>query len=1829
MAGSPGDIDVESAIAVIGMACDFPGSTTADEYWKQLCAGYEAVQALDREQLLAAGLSERALSDPDYVPAGIILEGLDEFDPAFFGLTPREAAVMDPQHRRFLQCGWAALEHAGHTPADVQRSIGVYAGSGMPWYLIKNVLSHERLVEELGEFLIRHTSNDKDFLATRVSYHMDLHGPSLNIQTACSTSLVAIHLACQSLLYRECEMALAGGSTIEIPHGVGYVYREGEVRSKDGRCRAFDADSTGTAFGSGCGVVVLRRLEDALADGDTVYAVVRGSAVNNDGSMKVGYLAPSVEGQAAAIAEALAVAGVPAEGVSYFETHGTGTRLGDPIEIAALRQAFGETRGKQYCGIGSVKTNIGHLDAAAGVASFIKVVQALRHRKLPPSLNFETPNPDIDFADSPFYVNTELKDWETGGGARRAGVASLGVGGTNAYAVLEEWPQSPGGSESRSNQLLVVSAKTSAAARRAGAALAEHLRANGNDLDIADAAYTLSVGRVPFEHRGFAVMERSGTRCDALQQLKTRRVAVPRGHVVFMFSGQGSQYPDMARALYETEPCFRRHVEECFAILRRACTIELAPVLFPDEAGAEQAAEHLQDTRWTQPALFVIEYALAQLWMHWGIKPSATIGHSVGEYVAACLSGVFQLDEALRLICARGALVSELPRGSMIAVPLSRGEVEPFLDEHVSLAAVNAPELCVLSGTEHAIDAVCSGLDGRGIMSRRLRTSHAFHSAMLDPIVEKYRVLVESVALRAPQIPCISNLTGTWMTERDARDPGYWSRHLREPVLFTDGLRAVLRDRPTFLLEVGPGDTLKRLAEVTVSYAPEHVAVSSLPSAKQPGGDAAQLLNALGELWTFGVEPDWAAFWAGQKRSRIGLPAYQFARDRFWLAPVRTGRREAEPGGKQPLDDWFYVPTWQPAVTHVEAPLDRNAKVVLFLDGSEIGAQIAADLEGEVAALSKVVPGEEFEQIASHDYRLNPGSQSDYRRLLEKIGDVTHVVHAWSNPDESAVRSGRCHDPALERGFFSLLFLAQALAERDSRVRLLVLTENALRIRDERKLAPHAATVLGPARVIPEELAHIECKVVDVSIDEAPIWLKKYTSRRVVAELAGADGGGVCAYRGRERFVERFERVRFPHAAGASLLEREGVYIVTGAFGGLGRVVAEFLARQCGARLVLIGRSEPADCTRSGADPKANDRAQFIRRLEALGSEVLALRADVTSEEQVTAAVDRALRAYGRIDGVFHVAGAIDDGLLTLKSAAAAARVLAPKIQGTLILDRVVSPLQPKVFVLFSSLSSIAGLSGQADYAAANAFLDSFAQARSMASATHYLAVNWSVWKGVGMASRMAIEMRIPKKRLAEFRAIEHPPFSHVCVTDGSFELLAPVDAERLWCLDEHRLKTGEALMPGAGYVDLICSAFALCTGERAVTLSDLAFLVPLIVPDGDDRLLSVRFERESRADSYETVVRSLEIGQEDAIEHVRCRLAVLRPDARQRPTLVGAATLKHAGAAVAPTHAMLEFGPRWRCLTDRVLEGSTAHLALSLEERFADDLSMNPLHPAMLDVAMAGAQQLVDGHAGGRAEYAPFLCKAVNVFGPLERELRSRVVLTASSTKDTPEFDIAIFNTTGTVLVEVERLRMRALTSVSRPGHKRPGSAGMNRTANRIIDIGMHSGITSAEGREVLGRLLACQGAPQVIVCPQALDSYLETLRSDSKIGEPDSLRDERSETAALPRPELSSAYQEAEIETERSMIGLWEHGLGVEGLGIDDNFFELGGHSLLLTQLVARVRKQLGLRLPLEKAFELATVRHWAKLAERSSEADDQPIRRVDRSKYRSAASVLQRLG
>ncbi len=1331
-------------IAIIGLTGRFPGAKTIEAFWANLCNGVESISHFSDQELEAAGIDPALLKRPDYVKAGAVLDGIDRFDATFFGFHPREAEILNPQYRLFLESAWEVLETVGYAPEHDVGRIGVYAGAGSNDYAAALQAHHAANSLDGLQILL---GNEKDFLATQVAYKLDLTGPSVSVQTACSTtSLVAVHMACQSLLNHECDMALAGGVSISALHTEGYVYVEGGIASPDRHCQAFDAKAQGTVSGNGLGIVVLKRLADAVTDGDTILAVIKGTAINNDGAAKVGFTAPGLDGQVGVITDALTMADVDPETITYIETHGTGTALGDPIEMAALTRAFrSATEKKGFCKIGSLKTNIGHLDTAAGVTGLIKTTLALRHHVLPPSLHFEQPNPQIDFANSPFTVNTALTAWETRGQPRRAGVSSFGIGGANAHVIVEEAPVvAASGSSSRPWQLLLLSAQTQTALETMTGNLRHHLQQHP-ELHLADVAYTLQAGRKRFDHRRVLVCQTPDEAAAALDTLPSAHVFTTHHEarsrpVVLMFSGQGSQYPDMGRDLYQHEPVFRDTVDTYAAYLEPHLGVDVRDIVYPDAAQHDAAAQQLLQTSITQPALFVIEYALAQLWLSWGVAPQATIGHSIGEYVAACLAGVFSPEDALTLVATRGRLMQEQPGGDMLAVPLAEEAVQPFLHAGLSLAATNGLTQCVISGPTDAVASLEQRLSAQGIAAKRLHTSHALHSEMMTPMLEPFAAAAASVTLHPPHIPYLSNLTGTWITAAEATDPTYWVQHVRQPVRFAAGLDELVKEPDWILLEVGPGATLQTFVQQYPGKDAGQTVLASLPHVHDPRPALRILLQTLGQLWCRGIEVDWSGFYAAEQRRRVALPTYPFERQRYWIEGQPTpsaARLEQKLAGR----DWFSIPSWKrskPLALLPQVDLSEHRLCWLVLvDACGLGAELAQRLQQQEQAVITVTAGAAFRQHDALTYTLNPLQKADYQTLFQALHTAQQqphtIVHLWNVTPTAEAAEGL---PA----FYSLLFLAQILGEPylTEPVHLVVISNHMHAVTGEEQLMAEKATLLGPCRVIPQEYPHITCRSIDLVLPPPENHDTQGLVDQLFTELITDTPDAVVAYRGPHRWVQTFEPVALGQKS--SRLRPQGVYLITGGLSDTGLILAHYLAQTVQAKLILTDSAPfpdqaawPAWLMSPDAGPEAeNATSRKIGQLQALqdlGADVWVIQADETDPAHMQAALAQACQRLGQLHGVIHIPATRGGGLMQLKTAEHAHHVLAPRVIGTPALEAALHDMPLDFLALFGSNVAVTGGLGLVDECAANAFLDAYAHSRERALPFPVIAIDWSGWR--------------------------------------------------------------------------------------------------------------------------------------------------------------------------------------------------------------------------------------------------------------------------------------------------------------------------------------------------------------------------------------------------------------------------------------------------------------------------------------------------------------------
>ncbi|MDX8349852.1 SDR family NAD(P)-dependent oxidoreductase [Cognatiyoonia sp. IB215446] len=1839
----------ETDIAIVGMAAHLPGSDTVQAYWDNLKNGIESIRHYSADELLAAGEAAHRLNRPDYVPAAAPLAGYQNFDTEFFGLSAKEAAIMDPQHRRFLEVSWEALENAGHMPENADGPIGVFAGCGMGSYFYFNICSNPKLVDNVGMFLLRHTGNDKDFLSTRLSHILDLKGPSVNVQTACSTSLVATHYATQALLSGECDTALAGGVTIELPQDRGYIYKEGEVLSPDGHCHAFDHRAQGTVFGSGAGVVVLRRLKDAIADGDHIWAVIKGSAINNDGAAKAGYLAPSVDGQAEAIAEAHMIAETPADTIDYIECHGTGTYLGDPIEVAAITQAFNETTDEVgFCRIGSVKTNIGHLDTAAGVASLIKTSLALHHKQIPASLGYEKPNPAIDFETSPFRVNDTLTDWVSHKGPRRAGVNSLGVGGTNAHVVLQEAPELPASEDSDwPFQILTVSGRNKAALDANCAALAQHLRENP-DQNLADVAWTLHKGRRGFERRRVIVAE---THEDAAAQLEkndprrafTHNVVGEDPDYVFMFPGGGAQYAGMARDLYETEPVFAEWMDKGLEILQPKLDYDIRTLWLPEPGEEAEADAKLTQPSVQLPLIMIVEYALAQLWMSWGVQPSALTGHSMGENTAACVAGVMSFEDCIGLVHLRGKLFDTVPAGGMLSVALPADQLKPLLGEDLDLGAVNAPSLSVATGPQAALDMLETQLKAKEIDCQRIQIDIAAHSRMLEPILQEFGDYLRSIELHAPQIPFTSNRTGKLITDDQAQDPDYWVDHLRGTVHFADCLTTLAEKPERVFIEVGPGRAMSSLAGQHGTVTANQV-VSSLRHPKDDIADDAFFMAMLGRIWATGGTFDWGQIWGDARRVKVPLPTYAFQHAAYFIEPGTVTADETNDWltRSDAPDGWGYRPAWLPRYAacdvDVTGDLSEAEKQIwlIFVDDVGLTAKAAQRLRDAGHDVVTVRPGDTFARDGEGGYFIAPErGRESYDLLISDLNTrdliPTRILHGWMITGDESFRPGSSFFHRVqEQGFYSMFFLAQAIGGEDlgDDIHICALSTGAMQHKDEALAHPEKATLAGPARVIPREYPNLSVSTLDLSLPERIGRKKRFAQGdlgklvdNILEEALADPGNGTALIRGGKRFELTYKPAALtdlPDDGQLPVLKQDGVYMITGGFGGIGLTLAEALIKQCNARIALIARSplpprEAWDTTLKNTAPNAPlaRRIKAIQSLEALGGQVLPIAADVSNVEDIRDARAQVEATFGPVNGVIHAAGHIDDAPIMAKDVTSIEDVFAPKIHGTQVLEEVFPDGDLDWLVLFSSSSTATAPIGQVDYVAANEYLNAYAKSRS-GDKTTVRAINWGIWADVGMAAD-AMQMRMGEAELAPFTDTSAPMLDRATFDRaGHRTFTATYGVTDRWFLDEHRTKAGDALVPGTGYLEMAAEALNDMGETAAFEIRDLYFLRPLAVPD--DAQVDVRVTLPRSDAGYEFTVES---GTDGVFtQNAQASLQIL-PLAAPEPLDIHAIAKRcsapieagELGWIASPQEAHLKFGPRWRVLQSTAFGQGAGLATLKLPEIAAHDPDAGYiLHPGMMDLATGWAMKLIAGYQAQNL-WVPVSYRSVKVYAPLPAQVVSWVRNAGDNNADAEiaSFDITLAAPDGTVCVDIKGFSIRQMTDVvDFAAQEATATRDEDETARPLspaeerLRHNLSQGIRAEEGADLFLRALISPHQ-QIILSSLDLDGLI------AQAGQQDD--DDAEDGQKFSRPQLDSDFVEPDGPIEERLAGFWQDLLGVDQIGAEDSFFDLGGHSLIAVRLFAQIRKAFQVDFPISVLFEAPTIRKIAALiAERGGAADSE---------------------
>jgi acyl transferase domain-containing protein/thioesterase domain-containing protein/acyl carrier protein len=1768
----------DSDIAIIGMAGRFPGAPDVDALWERVVAGEDCLVDLHPRDLMARGVVETTLSDPSYVRRAGILHDVARFDAGLFGIGPRDAAVMDPQHRHFLECAWAALESAAVDPSRFKGSIGVFGGSGMNTYLLHCLRSDPGLVDRLGWFLLRHTGNDKDFLSTLVSYKLDLRGPSVNVQTACSTSLVAVHLAVQSLLSMECDVALAGGSTIEVPHGVGYRHLEGEILSEQGRCRAFDAASDGTVLTSGVGVVALRRLAEAWEDGDPILAVIKGTAINNDGSRKVSYLAPSVDGHADVVTEALAVADLSPGDLQLLEAHGTGTGLGDAIEVAALTDAFGPEPEAGTCRLTSTKPNVGHLDTAAGVVSLMKVVQALRHQVLPPMANHTAPSDLIQPGRSPFVVSADASRWP-GDVPRRAGISSLGVGGTNAHVIVEEGPPRPELPPTDGPHVVLLSAGCEAALDAMGADLAAHLTAHPV-LDAGDVASTIAIGRRSLQYRRGLV---AADRADLIDRLGERRSAVvrpaaSRPRVVFLFPGGGAQFPGMIANLDSRFDTAHRVFEDIAAEIRSRSGVDLTQLL---RTGADPAA--LAAPTVALPAVFAATVALARQWMEWGVEPDAMIGHSLGEYAAAHLAGVLSMRDAAQLVTVRAELMERVggAETGMLVVAIPEAEASRFVTPRLSLAVVNAADECVLAGDRSETQRVAAELAARGVETSHIPLAAAAHSALLDPVLDEFRAAVAEVALAPPQRPFVSNVTGTWATESDVTDIEHWVRHLRDTVRFHDGLASVLGDGATVTVEIGPGRALSSTARR--AERPPALAVPSLRHPRRSGDDTIHAVQALVDVWSTGVDVD-LGVWLPSGRPRVTLPTYPFQGERHWIGhPLPPGADAEETTSlatrRNDESEMWWEPRWQ----EVSEPRAQEAPRRWWLVSGSRGA------DGELlAALSErardVVEVEEPASIGS----------------LEDRDAVVLVVPGVSPAD------GTCSLTDARAAFDRAAELARLLgASASTGHRLVIVTRGAVGV-GAPAADPLASLVRGVALVAPQEYPDLGVLHLDLeprhpgdrtggSRQELSVLVAEATCQR-------SSRAATVLVRG-EASLEPDVRPTRPVAAAGSGLAG-GAYVVTGGLGGIGHVLAEHLARVQGADLCLIvSRPLPAEDERAewisthGPGDAIAVRLRRLREIESFGTSVYVVEADLSRPGSIAVALDEAQRLLGRVDGVVHVAGVLHDQLIETLTPSDVDQVVSTKAGAAVELAEELESRGVSRLVLVSSTSTVLAPPGQSAYVGANAVLDALAGRRG---AVRISTLSFGMWSGTGMATEFDLRSRLG---VEHGDPVDHPVFEELVRPRRAgqcTEVIGHLHSRHHVVLDDHRDRSGQAVLPGTGHLALMFDALDISEpSDGPRSLQDVEIHEPILVSDGTMPLIRVRIG-DLHHDGATRVVVETDGGP--SVGWVLHSAAVSVPAEPPGDIDVVLAPEVHVGSldVFAGQRDHLRLGPSWDVVAEESAVGEHGATARLQASAGAPRVSAQALDAATgLAVQVHRASRSRDGLL------VPIGYRRVTSLGPFPSSIHVAVAR-SSGARDRPEFDLRVDDSlSGQPVLAIDGLELWSLVAGTELG-SRPSPPEVRRPESPLVGLAERSGITPSEGTVLFDSFLLDERDHLIAssVDLRALAARVVTTGLGSN-------------SARTPSTE-SSILDDA--PTEELVANLWCGLLDVPSVEPDDDFFDAGGHSLIAIRLISALRRSCGATLRLAEMFDAPTFRELVALvderrqgtqpASSSSSSDDKVI-------------------
>jgi len=1785
----------KNRIAIVGIDCRLPGANNSKEFWENLVNEIESLTNFTEEELTAAGVRPETFNNPNYVRRRGVVPDAEMFDAEFFNFTPREAELLDPQHRLFLECAWHALEDSGINPFNTDKKIAVFGGTGSPYHLLNTIENESVLKYANGTSII--TSNDKDYVTTRVSYKLDLKGPSINVQSACSTSMVSIVMGIDSLLNYQSDVVLAGGATVELPVTKGYMYQEGSLESPDGKCRTFDKKAQGTVFSRGGGIVTLKRLEDAIEDNDHIYAVILGGAINNDGNRKAGYTAPSVQGQVEVITEAIEFSGINPRSISMVEAHGTATPVGDPIEISSLTEAFSQyTNDKQFCAIGSVKTNIGHTDVASGIASIIKTAYSLKFGVIPASLNYSEPNPSINFSDSPFFVNTKTTDWDKDDlTPRRALVNSFGVGGTNACVILEEPPSPKISVKKEPYDCLFISAHNKKSFNTYCQDL-KKLLIQQPEIQLNQLAHTSRVNKASLKYKGIFSFKNYNELLAKIEKTSpVKQITSESKELVLMFPGQGNQFINMGLELYEHIPDFKECVDYCSNLLEPIIGVDIRTIMFPNNGDNEKSKKQIEDTCITQPAIFIISYALANTLQNYGIKPDKLIGHSVGEYVAAAVSGVMSLEDALKSVAIRGKLVFDLPHGSMLAVLMNEQDLLKIIPTELDVAVINSPELVVVSGETMHIDSFSKKLKKEKIFNKKLSTSHAFHSKMMKPCLEDYRDYFKTVSLHEPKIPIVSTVTGKILTNSEAQSTDYWVNHVLNPVRFGDAANQLLDNESTVFLECGPGKSLESAVKRRLDKDLKHAVIATL---NEQTDAVISMDNALGKLWIETIFVDFDARFNSANLQKIAFPLLPFNRKSHLVNfSTKKFKTIAEENLKTPIiEDWYYTPTWKKtnAIDFLQKIHPEKASAIekwVIFSKSDLSLCIKQHLIKQGKDCYTVYQGEHYLKDGNK-FTINANQKDDYFRVFEALiedGMRLNVLYSWSFSDGDEISLDNVTD-VLNRNFYNILYLQQSIISHNftENVRIVSLINDGFDVIGNGFTIPEKTLLIGPMKVLFKEHLGMSSLLINISSTTSNLWPELAT--QIVKEVAIETDENIISYTGLTRWTQIFEQVKIPNDEGFKLIKNNGVYIITGGSGGIGRVLTTLIAKKVeGATIVWTGRKTFPDradwnklLERNSTDNVLKEKIRTIQEVENLGSKVAYYAVELLDFNKMQQTINAIEEKFGAINGVVHSAGVAGGGMVSSMSKEKIEPVIDPKVQGTLILKELLKDKDIDFIHLYSSITAILGEIGRVDYISGNSFMDACANAKGwLHNSASVSSINWGQWGLVGMAANWRLDNLKNKKTNRDHKTIDYSAKNHpiemVFSHEEGQETIYSINIipDKHWIINEH-LVTNIPTMVGGSYVDLLMKWKEKEGHTGVLTLKNSNFSSPLMIIKNTHKHLYLFCEKLTSGGYYfkfKSASNLIKNAKKDEIQdhfsgelmfekHLKAKkinLAKLKekmPIVNHDPHFLVITDLNNR-----PT---LNYSKRWDC-KEFIHIGKNEWLTkLSLNDEFKDDFSSFFLHPSMLDVATSSHFEFMSKIT---SSYLPYAYGEFHLYAPFEKELYSHTKLSSYQPEENQtNFDFQICNLNGEIIAEILNYSFVKLAEFTNNKN--------DQKEKELFTDALEDDILPVEGEKVLDTLLSNPKLPQVIVYVKDLqfdidDSTHSVLKQKNK----EKIKNVKINEDIDDRPDIDTPYRAPENEIEITVAMVWTAILGINKIGLDDSFNSLGGNSLLSIQIVSGI--------------------------------------------------------